>query len=211
MATVLSPPEQRILLENISWQTYESLLQAHRDRSAPRFTYDQGHLELMSPSAEHEELKDTIALLVNTVAEELNINTRSFGSATFRREDLGRGFEPDACFYVQSVARISGKTAPDLTIDPPPDLVVEIDITSPSLSKFPILAQLGVTEVWRSDGSHLQMFHLLDGQYVEGEESVVFPKLTSTIVNRFLAESRALERLDWLRQVRAWARAQSTT
>jgi Uma2 family endonuclease len=100
MATVLSPPEQRVLLDNITWEMYESLLRAHRERSVPRFTYDRGQLEIMSPSLEHEELKDTVALLINTLAEEMCINTRSFGSATFRRADLQRGFEPDGCFYV---------------------------------------------------------------------------------------------------------------
>src|SRR5262245_49811079 len=110
MATVLSPTDQCILLDNITWEMYESLLRAHHDRSLPRFTYDRGQLEIMSPSIEHEELKDTVALLVNALAEEMHINTRSFGSATFRRADLQRGFEPDACFYVQSLTRIHGRT-----------------------------------------------------------------------------------------------------
>jgi Uma2 family endonuclease len=111
----------------------------------------------MSPSAAHEELKDTITLFVNTVAEEMAINTRSFGSATFQREDLQRGFEPDGCFYIQSVALIAGKTDLDLTEDPPPDLVIEIDLSHPSLPKFPIFAQLGIPEVWRWDrtGFHI--------------------------------------------------------
>jgi Uma2 family endonuclease len=111
----------------------------------------------MSPSAAHEELKDTITLFVNTVAEEMAINTRSFGSATFQREDLQRGFEPDGCFYIQSVALTAGKTDLDLTEDPPPDLVIEIDLSHPSLPKFPIFAQLGIPEVWRWDrtGFHI--------------------------------------------------------
>ena len=101
MATVLNPPEQRVLLKNIDWQTYEILLAAQRDRSAPRFTYDGGSLEIMSPSAEHEEIKETMALLVNIWAEN-EIDIRGLGSTTFRREDLSRGFEPDACFCIQS-------------------------------------------------------------------------------------------------------------
>ena len=105
MATVLSPPDQRVILDNISWELYEGILEAHRDHSAPHFTYDRGRLEIMSPSPEHEQLKDKVTLLVNVVAEELNVDVEGFGSTTFRREDLECGFETDSCFYLQNAAR----------------------------------------------------------------------------------------------------------
>jgi hypothetical protein len=98
MAPALSPPAQRIMLHNVPWATYESLLAAHRDCNVPRFTYDRGQLEVRSPSAAHEELKDTMTLFVNTVAEEMAINTRSFGSTTFQREDLQRGLSLTGVF-----------------------------------------------------------------------------------------------------------------
>jgi len=207
MAPVLSPSVQRIMLHNVPWATYESLLAAHRDCSVPRFTYDRGQLEIMSPSAAHEELKDTITLFVNTVAEEMAINTRSFGSTTFQREDLQRGFEPDGCFYIQSVALIAGKTDLDLTEDPPPDLVIEIDLSHPSLPKFPIFAQLGIPEVWRWDRTGFHIFRLMHGQYVERPTSTALPGVPATGITEFLDESRTLERLSWLRRVRAWVRA----
>jgi Uma2 family endonuclease len=118
MATVLRVSEQRILLDNIPWDLYEGLLAAYRDRSVPRFTYDRGQLEIMSPSAEHEQLKETVTLLVNIVAEEMPINVEGFGSTTFRREDIARGFEPDACFYIDNLARVKGKSELDLTEQP---------------------------------------------------------------------------------------------
>jgi Uma2 family endonuclease len=208
MAIVVSPPEQRIVLENITWDVYERLLAAHRDRSVPRFTYDRGRLEIMSPSAEHEELKHLVALCVEVLAEEMGINVRGLGSTTFRREDLQRGFEPDACFYVQSVGRIRGKTELDLTVDPPPDVVIEIDLTSPSLEKFPIFVQLGVPEVWRYDGRRWQVFCLVDGAYVEQATSTALPGLTVETLTGFLDDSRTLERLVWLRRMRAWVREQ---
>lgn len=208
MAIVVSPPEQRIVLENITWDVYERLLAAHRDRSVPRFTYDRGRLEIMSPSAEHEELKHLIALYVEVIAEELSINVRGLGSTTFRREDMQRGFEPDACFYVQNAGRIRGKTELDLTVDPPPDVVIEIDLTSPSLAKFPIFAQLGVPEIWRYDGRRWQIFRRADAAYVEQAESLAFPSLTAEILTVFLAESRTIDRLEWLRRVRTWMREQ---
>jgi Uma2 family endonuclease len=208
MATVVSPPEQRIVLENITWDVYERLLDAHQDRSVPRFTYDRGSLEIMSPSPEHERLKHVVALFVEVVAEELSINVEGLGSTTFRRADLQRGFEPDACFYVQNAGRIRGKTELDLTVDPPPDVVIEIDLTSPSLAKFPIFAQLGVPEVWRYDGRRWQIFCRADVAYVEQAESLALPGLTAEVLTGLLAESRMLDRLEWLRRVRTWVREQ---
>ena len=210
MATVVSPPEQRIVLDNISWDVYEQLLATHRDRSVPRFTYDRGRLEIISPSAEHEELKHMVSLFVEVIAEEMHINVRGLGSTTFRREDLQCGFEPDACFYVQSATRIRGKTELDLTIDPPPDVVIEVDLTNPSLPKFPIFAQLGVPEVWRYDGRQWQIFRLVGEEYVKQVRSAAFPGLTGEVMTALLAESCSLERLLWLRRVRTWIREQHT-
>jgi len=208
MATVLIPSEQRVLLHNISWETYERLLAAQQDASAPRFTYDRGRLEIMSPSAEHEQFKEVITLLVNVTAEERAVDVEGFGSTTFRRADLERGFEPDACFYIEHVKRVRGKAHLDLTVDPPPELVIEIDITHPSLNKFLIFAQLGVPEVWRYDGRQLRIFRLTGTEYVESDESAVLPPLSSAIISHFIAESRRLERPTWLRGLRSWARQQ---
>jgi Uma2 family endonuclease len=129
MATVVTPPEQRIVLDNITWDVYEQLLATNRDRSVPRFTYDRGRLEIISPLAQHEELRHMVTLFVEVIAEEMNINVRGLGSTTFRREDLERGFEPDACFYVQNVTRIRGKTELDLTIDPPEEERRDMGVT----------------------------------------------------------------------------------
>ena len=102
METVKTPAEQRVVLHNIGWNTYELLLADHENNSAPRFTYDRGELEIMSPNPEHERINRTIDLFVEVVAEELGLDTENLGSTTFRREDLKRGFEPDTCFYVQN-------------------------------------------------------------------------------------------------------------
>jgi Uma2 family endonuclease len=206
MAAVASPPEQRIVLENIPWDVYERLFAAHQDCSVPRFTYDQGRLEIMTPSTEHEALKHLVALCVEVMAEEMLLNVRGLGSTTFRREDLQRGFEPDACFYVQSAGHIRGNTEIDLTVDPPPDVVIEIDLTSPSLAKFPIFAQLGVPEVWRYGGQSWQILRLEGEAYIEQGESTALPGLTAEVLTGFLDEARTLDRLVWLRRVRAWVR-----
>jgi Uma2 family endonuclease len=193
------------LLHGISWETYERLLADHLDRSSPRFYYDRGELEIMSPSPEHEGLNRLVALLIALLAAELGIPVRDLGSTTFKREDLERGFEPDSCFYVQHEGRIRSKERIDLAVDPPPDLVVEIDITSPSLDKLRIYARLGVPEVWRHDGERLRFLALRDDRYVEVAESTVLPPLTSDLITRFVREGLTLSSPEWMRRVREWA------
>jgi Uma2 family endonuclease len=209
MASPASPPEWKITLHGIRWETYESLLKDLENSSAPRLTFDRGTLEIMSPLQEHEETNRTLALLVEVIAEERGVDVRNLGSTTFKREDLARGFEPDSCFYIQNVERIHGKTAIDLAMDPPPDLVIEIDITHSCLPKLPIYAQLGIPEVWMYDGEALQILILDGGEYDEHGESVALPGLNRAILARFTEESKTLKRTVWLRQVRNWARTLS--
>lgn len=205
--TALGAPEQRVVLTGVSWATYERLLDDLKDSSSPRLTFDRGVLEVMSPSAEHEESNRTIALLVEVLAEEFDTDVRNLGSTTFRREDLGQGFEPDSCFYVQNEARMRGRREVDLAVDPPPDLIVEVDITSPSLAKLPLYARLGVPEVWRYDGERMTLYRLAGGAYETAESSGVLPGVTSHDLTRLLAESVERRRTQWLRGVREWARS----
>lgn len=209
METVKSPAEQRVVLRNISWDTYESLLESHESSSAPRFTYDQGEMEIVSPSPEHERLNRRIALLVQALTEEIGIESEDLGSTTFRREDLERGFEPDSCFYIQNEERVRGKDRIDLAVDPPPDLVIEIDITSPSMNKLPIYARLGVPEVWRYDGENLEILKLKDDGYTEVSESTALPSLKSSVLTRLVERSKSLRRTVWIREVREAAKGLS--
>jgi Uma2 family endonuclease len=205
------PTDSKIVLHNISWGTYERLLEELAACGAPRLTYDRGELEIISPTAEHEKLNRTIDRLVSFVAFEMGVEVSSLGSTTFRLEDLEQGFEPDSCFYVQNEPLIRGKDRLDLTVDPPPDLVIEIDITSSSINKRMIFARFGVPEVWRYDGRQLEIFKLIGGAYVKTEASSVLSFFTAEVVTRFLAESRLLSSLEWMKQVRDWARAQKAS
>ncbi len=205
-AIVLSPADQSVILENVGWQTYERVLDALADRSAPRLTYDRGVLEIVIPAPEHERLNRILAQLVEVLAEELAIETENLGSSTFRREDLERGFEPDSCFYVQNVERVRGKARLELTSDPPPDLVIEIDLTSHSINKMPIYAQIGVPEIWCYDGTMLRIEKLEGREYVSSDTSSVFPILTAQALSDFLHQSRRSMRLSLLRTFRDWIR-----
>src|SRR5439155_7660604 len=149
MSVVNRPSTDRVIVRNVSWETYERLLKDLENSSLPRLAYDHGVLEIMSPHLEHESANRALAAIIEITLEELDLDFINAGSTTFKREDLERGFEPDSCFYVQRAAQIAGKKRLDLTADPPPDLVLEIDITHPSLDKLSIFAAAGVPEVWR--------------------------------------------------------------
>ena len=206
-ACVASPEAgQRVILHGISWETYEQLLSDFQDSHAAHFTYDRGALEIMVLSFKHETVNRTLAQLVSVIAEEMQVDIINAGSTTFKRRDLARGFEPDSCFYIQNEGRISGKAEIDLDTDPPPDLIIEIDITNPSLNKFPVYAHLGVPEVWRYDGTRVTFFILAGEDYETTEESQALPVLTSSVVTDFLEASTQLKSTVWSRRLRDWAR-----
>lgn len=211
MTTVLNQAKTanaRVVLPNVSWETYARLLTDLSDCSVPHLTYDQGRLEIMGPTARHEEVNRNIELLVRTTALEMNVEVRSLGSTTFKREDIARGFEPDSCFYVQNEAAIRGKEDLDLLVDPPPDIVVEIDITSSSIDKRALFAQFAVPEVWCYDDENIEILNLVNGTYVKNERSSVLPFLTAKVLTDFIAESLTLSGLEWMKKVRAWAQQQ---
>jgi Uma2 family endonuclease len=151
METVESRAEQRVLLRNISWETYERLLDERGDSRVPRLAYDRGDLEIMSPSSEHESVAYFVALLVAVLAEEMRVNAYGVGSTTYRHGDIGRGFEPDASFYIRNEERIRGKPRIDLSVDPPPDWL------STWTSPAPLSTSSRSTLVWASTRSGATM------------------------------------------------------
>lgn len=208
MTAVLETTAEATILRNVSWKTYESLLEDYQDCRVPRFSYDQGNLEIMSPTPRHEKRSVSLGSMVEALADGWNISAEGYGSTTFKRADIESGFEPDECFYIQNAAVMIGAEEIDLGAgDLPPDLIIEIEITHPSLAKFPIYARIGVPEVWRQskDGS-VSFFALEGGMYREIEKSLALPKLSVESVNQLLSEGRAIPRIAWLRRVRAWAR-----
>jgi Uma2 family endonuclease len=197
MPTVASEPEQRVVLRSVSWETYERLLAESGNRSSPRLAYDRGVLEIMSPSAEHEWYKELISDLVKLLARELRIDILSLGSTTFRREQAGQGFEPDACFYVTRARDLRGKERIDLSVDPPPDIVVEVAVTRSSLSKFPICAALGVPEIWSYDGRRLGIHRLENSEYIEASSSGILPQLRAQDLTAWLELAKSGDSVTW--------------
>jgi Uma2 family endonuclease len=197
---------QQMVLDGISWRTYGRLLRAFDDRHV-RLTYDRGDLEIMTLSPEHERFKHLLGLLIGVLVEELGWNMAGFGSMTFRSARQRRGLEPDECYWIQNEPRVRGKDRIDLRQDPPPDLVIEIDVTHSSLDRLSIYAALGVPEVWRFDGRQL-LGYVLDpgGRYQESRQSRAFPFLTLAEVERLLEVRSAHSETDLVRRFRVWVR-----
>jgi Uma2 family endonuclease len=197
-----------VVLRNISWETYERLLLDLEDCSVPHLTYDDGDLEIMSSSSLHERITRAVDQFIYLVTEELEINASCLGSTTFRLEVEKRGFEPDSCFYFgENEPLIRGKDNIDPRVDPVPDLVIETDVTSPSIARFPIFASLGVPEIWRYKDGRFQIFNLEDGFYIKKDDSSLIPMVTAEVLTQFIAEFITMNPLEWMKKVRDWARS----
>jgi len=203
--------ETRFVLSNVSWETYECLMRDYEDSSAPRFTYHKGVLEIVRLRPRHEEAAENISRLVDAVALERGVNIRSLRSTTWKRQDLEQGFEADACYYIANAGRMRGKDVLDLRVDPPPDLVVEVDNTRSSIDKLALLAAFGVPEVWRYDGERLEMRTLEGGRHVEVAESRALRGVTAEAITKLLAEGSDEDFVDWMRRVREWAHTLAET
>src|SRR3954447_13603910 len=138
----------RFLLTNVSWEGYEKLLDEIGD-GAVRMVYDNGNLEFELPTELHERLTELVGALAQTALEVADIDFEPLGSTTWRRRPRAKGLEADKCYYIQSLPLIQDQAEIDLTRDPPPDLGIETEITSPLLDKVAVYAGLGVPELWR--------------------------------------------------------------
>lgn len=191
----------QIVLHNVSWETYEKILAENNEVSNPHFAYCDGDLEIMTLGYEHETLKIRLSELVAEIARVLDVDYEGAGSTTLRKEKNRKGFEGDATFYFKNAELIRGKKEIDLTVDPSPELVVEIDITHGSLSKFPIFAGIGIEEVWRFDGDEVLFYRLENEKYKPIAESVCLPGVKSETITELLFAAAEMKRSDWLKLV----------
>jgi len=168
-------PGQRIILTDINWSKFEEILQELGEKRAKRVAYYQNTLEIIMPLPEHEFDKEILGDMVKILLEELEVERECYGSTTFKREDMAAGIEPDNCFYIQNYHLMIGKRRLDLTVDPPPDLAIEVDVTSKTqLSAYQVL---GVPELWRFSQGSLKIYVLQADGYVESSLSPTFPNL----------------------------------
>ncbi len=205
-ATLLTPPAEIIHLSGISWQTYETLRSELSNRRL-RLTYNRGTLEIMAPSPEHELGKEVLGRFIETLAEETDLPIYPLGSTTFQRPELS-GAEPDKCFYIRNIALVRGKKQLDFTVDPGPDLVIEIDITSSSPNRLQVYADLGVAEVWIYNGDLLTVKQLQNEIYITSGTSQFFASVPIPEIAGFLQQAQTMDYLELVKVFRGWVRSQ---
>jgi Uma2 family endonuclease len=188
------PEDASVTFHDVSWDEYEELLEQVGEARGLRVSYDSGSLHVMTISAEHEKYSEFIKSLIAGLRLRLQINILAFGSATMRKPRRSAGHEPDASFYVQTAPLIGNKIQLDFETDPPPDIVVEIDVHHDSRPRFRVYAALGVPEIWRYDGKAMTMYHLSEEgegqQYIEGDTSAALPMLTADLLTDMLDRMR---------------------
>ncbi|MGK7957955.1 MAG: Uma2 family endonuclease [Crocosphaera sp.] len=207
MIATLATQKNSIILNNIRWDTYQSLVKDSAEQPNKRLTYDRGILEIMTPLPEHETYKKLIDRFVLVMVEEMRKEMRSLGSCTWSRQDLKQGLEPDECYYINHEEAVRGKLKIDLNFDPPPDLAIEIDITSSSLNRMAIYEGLKVAEVWRFDGQLLRIYQLVNDQYQESDKSAIFPFIKGEDIVRFLQNFEGGE-MALIKGFRDWVKEQ---
>lgn len=199
-----TPVVQRIVLHDISWETYEALLN-ELERQHLFLTYDRGTLELMSPLPKHDRSGRLLGRLLYVYTEMRGIPIASFGMTTWRRRDLAKGLEADECFYIRNEPAVRGREDISLEKDPPPDLAIEIDITRSSLDKEEIYAAIGIPELWRFEDERLTVRVLRDnGTYELVPVSPSFPDLPSEQIERFMHSRHGMGETEWIRAFRTW-------
>ncbi|MBX9259118.1 Uma2 family endonuclease [Desmonostoc muscorum CCALA 125] len=203
------PPGERIILEDVNWQLFEAILDELGEHRGSRVAYSQGTLEIMAPLPEHERAKVIIGNLVIILLDELDLNWECLGSTTFKRKDISAGLEPDDCFYIENYQLMIGKDRIDLTVDPPPDLAIEIDVTY--RTKISAYKALRVPEIWRYENRNIEINLLHSEQYVKSQTSPTFPDFPITeIIPRFVEMARTTGTSSAIRNFRQWVKRTDT-
>jgi Uma2 family endonuclease len=200
------PPGQRLVIRNLPWAELELVLTEMGDHRATRIAYNEEILEIRMPLPKHERTKSILGDAVKILLEELEIDCECFGSTTFKRQEMSYGLEPDECFYIQNQQVMVGKDRVDLSIDPPPDLAIEVDVTSKT--QISAYLKLEVAELWVYADDELKIYTLQSGAYQASAVSSIFRGLPVLImIQNLLVSSMTLGRSKALRDFRQNIRA----
>ena len=197
--------EHRILLQNVSWQLLETLGAELGETRSTRITYYKGQLEIMTPRWKHEVCHRLIDRCIQTILEELELDLWLGGATMLQRSHMSVAKEPDSCYYIQNEKVIRGKNELDLTRDPSPDLVLDVDITNSSnINQLILYADLDIPEVWRYGQLKLRYYQLKHGAYVECEKSPLFDFLSPKNVEEYLQNCETKGLTFAIRELRKW-------
>jgi Uma2 family endonuclease len=203
MIVALAAGKDHLLLRQVSWRTYQALLEAW-DSKTPRHTYDRGSLEIMAKSSIHEIFKSVIGLLLALYCEATERDFVAGGETTLDREEVERGIEPDQCFWVAQAAAVEGKLSIDFDVDPVPDLFIEVEVSRTVIDRLAVLAALGVPEVWRFNETAIQVGVLQDGVYAWQDDSPTFPELSLAKLVEFVMKTRTFNHRRIMVAFREW-------
>jgi Uma2 family endonuclease len=199
--------EQRVVLRGLSWDAYLDILNALPQSRGARLTYDDGVLEITVPLEDHEFAGRLIECFIRTLVELMGLRIKTMGSTTMNYPHFKKGAEPDNAYYIQNQPRVKGRNV-DFSQDPPPDLVVEVDITHTDIAKNKFYASLGVPEFWRFNGKIWRIYQLQEGVYVEVEDSPTFPQVPKERLYEFLEQAKEDE-IEAIQALRDWWKARS--
>ncbi|XGV98267.1 MAG: Uma2 family endonuclease [Leptolyngbya sp. BL-A-14] len=199
-----SLPEKRVSLQ-VDWDGYQTIRATLSEKRAAHLTYHNGILEIMTPLEEHENSSGLIGQFIEILTEELNLNIKSMESTPLDRPGLRAGAEPDQGYYIANEPVVRGKTV-DLSVDPPPDLVVEVDITHTDIDKNALYAALGIPEFWRYNGRSLTIYALQSARYQEVQMSPTFPGVPKERLYEFLNHCAQKGETQAKRELRVWIR-----
>ena len=194
-----------VVMHDVSWDTYQRLARGRGESRRPRLAFDEGWLEIVSPTRRHDKSGYVLALLIEFAAVEWGDDVDGFLSTTISRDDIEAGFEADQTFYVENAARMREVDELDLSIHPPPDLVIEVDASNDSRRKLRLFRKFSVPEVWRVVEDEVIIYRLADTGYDTVETSVAFPAFTSDVLTRFMRSGRTMSRVEWRETIRTWA------
>ncbi len=202
--------KNHLFLDQVSWGEYQAILdELEGEGRRLRHTYDRGRLEIMTKSGAHEVPKSLLGSFIVILAEEMKRRIFMGGELTQQKEAKKRGIEPDQCYWVANEPRVRGKLEFDFNRDPPPDVLIEVEVSRTIIKRLPVLAALGVPEVWRFNRKTLQVGILQpEGQYQWGNESPSFPGIPINNLSRFLLMARTTDHTTIGRRFRKWVRQQ---
>lgn len=197
------PEGQTIEIQDVSWAELEDILQDLGEKRNTRIAYSDGILSIVAPLPEHEVDKVCIGRCVEVLLDELEIDYTSYGSTTFKNKRMQKAVEPDDCFYFKYADQMAGKLRIDLKVDPPPELAIEVDLSSKT--QLDAYKGLGIAELWRYDNGRLRIDCLRDGEYVEVDESPSFPGWpVKAAVERYVRDARATNQRKAKKAFRQW-------
>ena len=203
------PSGSMLALSDVAWEDYLEISDMFPDEPYYSISYNEGRLEAMTTSTQHESFASFIDQLITVVKLRLRLNIRSFGRATMKKSALKKGLEPDACYYVQRATQLGNRIILDFEQDPAPDIAVEIDIFNESKNKFPIYAALDVPEIWVYESGTITIYLLQNGKYESVTASRALPMLTAELLTFYVERMIEDGELAALTAFEEWLRTQT--